>query len=109
MGLLVVAMLVSPAAAARLLTDRLPVMLGLSAAIGAMSGVVGLVVSYHANVAAGGTIVLVSTVVFGLVWLLAPNHGLIATRLARRRWTRRADPQTPVGLVSGVIEIPNNE
>ncbi len=108
-NILVVAMLVTPAAAARLLTDRLPVMLGLSAAIGAMSGVVGLVVSYHANVAAGGTIVLVATVVFGLVWLLAPNHGLIATRLARRRWTRRADPQTPVGLVSGVIEIPNNE
>ena len=94
-NILVVAMLVTPAAAARLLTDRLPVMLGLSAAIGAMSGVVGLVVSYHANVAAGGTIVLVATVVFGLVWLLAPNHGLIATRLARRRWTRRADPQPP--------------
>ncbi len=50
-------------------------MLGLSAAIGATSGVVGLVISYHANVAAGGTIVLVATSVFGLVWLLAPSHG----------------------------------
>jgi ABC-type Mn2+/Zn2+ transport system permease subunit len=50
-----------------LLTDRLPIMLGLSAAIGAVSGVVALVISYHANVAAGGTIVLVATVLFGLV------------------------------------------
>jgi manganese/iron transport system permease protein len=86
-NILVVAMLVTPAAAARLLTDRLPIMLGLSAAIGATCGVVGLVISYHANVAAGGTIVLVATVVFGLVWLLAPSHGLIASILARRRAT----------------------
>jgi manganese/iron transport system permease protein len=84
-NILVVAMLVTPAAAARLLTDRLPVMLGLSAAIGTMSGIAGLVLSYHANVAAGGTIVLVATGVFGLVWLLAPSHGLIARILARRR------------------------
>jgi manganese/iron transport system permease protein len=86
-NILVVAMLVTPAATARLLTDRLPIMLGLSAAIGAVSGVVGLVISYHANVAAGGTIVLVATVLFGLVWLLAPSHGLIASIVARRRAT----------------------
>ena len=42
-NILVVAMLVTPAATARLLTDRLPAMLGLSAAIGAMSGVLGTV------------------------------------------------------------------
>jgi manganese/iron transport system permease protein len=84
-NILVVAMLVTPAATARLLTDRLPVMLGLSAAIGAMSGVVGLVISFHANVAAGGTIVLVATAFFGLVWLLAPRHGLIASHITRPR------------------------
>jgi len=83
-NILVVAMLVTPAATARLLTDRLPVMIGLSAAIGAMSGLIGLVVSYHADVAAGGTIVLVATALFGVAWLLAPRHGLVATRLVRR-------------------------
>ena len=100
-NILVVAMLVTPAATARLLTDRLPVMLGLSAGIGALSGVVGLVVSFHADVAAGGTIVLVATVLFGLTWLLAPDHGLIATRLARNRWRRQAGP--PRGSRAGVI------
>jgi manganese/iron transport system permease protein len=100
-NILVVAMLVTPAAAARLLTDRLSVMLGLSAVIGTLSGVVGLVISFHADVAAGGTIVLVATIFFGLAWLLAPDHGLIATRLARRRWRRRPEPAAGVGLEPG--------
>lgn len=95
-NILVVAMLVTPAAAARLLTDRLPVMILWSAAIGTLSGVVGLVLSFHANVAAGGTIVLVATACFGLVWLLAPGHGAIATILARRR-TRLASPMVLEG------------
>jgi manganese/iron transport system permease protein len=99
-NILVVAMLVTPAAAARLLTDRLPVMLGLSAAIGAISGVLGLLASYHLNVAAGGTIVLVATSLFGLVWLLAPAHGLIASRLARRRAVLRGGGDTPVAIES---------
>jgi manganese/iron transport system permease protein len=106
-NILVVAMLVTPAAAARLLTDRLPVMLGLSAAIGAMSGVAGLVISYHANVAAGGTIVLVATGVFGLVWLLAPSHGLIARILARRRGTAQAEPPSPVLIERREARMPD--
>jgi manganese/iron transport system permease protein len=105
-NILVVAMLVTPAAAARLLTDRLPVMIGLSAAIGAMSGVVGLVISYHANVAAGGTIVLVATVVFGLVWLLAPSHGLIASIRARRRATPM-ESGSPVVLEGHEAHMPD--
>ena len=103
-NILVVAMLVTPAATARLLTDRLPVMLALSAAIGTLSGVVGLVVSFHADVAAGGTIVLVATILFGLTWLLAPDHGLLATRLAVRRWGRRPEPGAGAGL-----EIPHHD
>jgi manganese/iron transport system permease protein len=83
-NILVLAMLVTPAAAARLLTDRLPVMMACSAAIGVGSGVIGLFVSYHANVAAGGTIVLVATAVFGVVWLLAPAHGVLARRVPAR-------------------------
>jgi ABC-type Mn2+/Zn2+ transport system permease subunit len=88
-------MLITPAATARLLTDRLPMMLGLSAGLGATSGVLGLLLSFHANVAAGGTIVLVATGMFGAVWLLSPLHGVIANRLARRRLI--AAP-TPIGL-----------
>ena len=44
------------------------------------------VLSYHHDLAAGGTIVLVATLAFGIVWLAAPTHGFVATRVwARRR------------------------
>jgi manganese/iron transport system permease protein len=84
-NILVVAMLVTPAAAARQLTDRLPMMMALSAVIGAISGIIGLFISYHRDVAAGGTIVLVATGVFMLVWLLGPSHGLVSSWLRQRR------------------------
>jgi manganese/iron transport system permease protein len=60
-------------------------MMSLSVAIGVLSGVAGLFLSYHVHVAAGGVIVLVATAIFGAAWLLAPTHGLIASRV----WTRR--------------------
>jgi manganese/iron transport system permease protein len=104
-NILVVAMLITPAAAARLLTDRLPVMIVMSATIGAVSGVVGLWISYYNDVAAGGTIVLVATAFFALVWLFAPNHGFISTRLLRRRLATGVS-ETRVVFESPEIQIP---
>lgn len=75
---LVVAMLVTPAATAYLLTRRLPVMMVLAAADGALSGLVGLYLSYYANIASGAAIVLTSTAFFALAWL-----GRAAQRLLR--------------------------
>ncbi len=66
---LMVAMLVTPAASASLLTRRLPVMMILAAVIASASGVVGLYVSYYAGVASGAAIVLTSTAFFLIVWL----------------------------------------
>src|SRR5262249_56515107 len=57
-NILVVAMLVTPAAAARLVTDRVPTMIGLGAAIGGAAGVAGLLASYPPGLPAGGPIVL---------------------------------------------------
>src|SRR5688572_19493109 len=82
-NILVVAMLITPAAASRLWTDRLPVMMLLSAGFGALSGVIGLYVSYHTNLAAGATIVMVATIWFGLSFLFAPRHGLLSRALGR--------------------------
>lgn len=66
---LMVAVLVTPAAAAYLLTRRLPVMMALAAAIASLSGVIGLYISYYANVASGAAIVLTCTAFFILAWL----------------------------------------
>jgi manganese/iron transport system permease protein len=66
---LMVAMLVTPAAAAYLLTRRLPVMMVLAAIIAALSGVIGLYVSFYASVASGAAIVLTCTAFFAAAWL----------------------------------------
>ena len=74
---LVLAMLVTPASAAFLLARRLPVMMVLSAGIGLLSSLVGLYLSYYADVVSGSAIVLVATVIFGAVFLFAPRKGAI--------------------------------
>ena len=66
---LVVALLVTPAATAYLLTKNLRTMMLLAVLIATSSGVVGLYVSYYFNVASGAAIVLACTVVFIVVWL----------------------------------------
>ncbi len=65
---LMVAMLITPAATASLLTRRLPRMMLLSALIAVVSGITGLYLSYYLNLASGAAIVLVCTVIFILVW-----------------------------------------
>ncbi len=87
-NILVLALLITPAAAARLLTDRLPVMMLLAPIIGSGSALIGLYLSWSIDLPVGGMIVLVATAVFLLAWLLAPRHGLLARRLGARRATR---------------------
>ena len=82
---LMVAMLVTPAATAYLLARRLPVMMLTGAAIGAISAVSGLYLSYYINVASGAAIVLVCTAIFILAFLFAPGRGMLWEYLHRRR------------------------
>lgn len=83
-NVLVLALLVTPAATARLLTDRLLPMIVLSSLIGAASGMTGLYVSYYRGVPSGAAVVLVATAVFLVVFLLAPQTGAFTSRVSRR-------------------------
>ena len=76
---LMLAMLITPAAAASLLTRRLPPMMAIAAVIGAVSGVVGVYASFHLNVASGPAVVLVATLIFLLVFIFSPQQGIIWT------------------------------
>jgi manganese/iron transport system permease protein len=67
---LVVAMLVTPAAAARLVTRELRAMLAVTVLLAVASSVVGIYASYFLNTASGGTIVLVATGAFACAWAL---------------------------------------
>jgi ABC-type Mn2+/Zn2+ transport system permease subunit len=74
---LMLAMLITPAAAASLLTRRLSSMMAIAAVIGAFSGVVGVYTSYHLNVASGPAVVLVASLIFVIVYLFSPQQGII--------------------------------
>lgn len=82
--ILVVAMLVTPAATAQLLTLRFARMMGLAAVVGIGSSVAGLYLSYWLNVASGATIVLVQTALFLGALALGPRTGLLARRRVGR-------------------------
>ena len=81
---LVVALLVTPAATAQLLTRRLPPMMAVGALVGVLSSLVGLYIAYYADVAASAAIVLTATGFFLLAFLFAPGRGLL--------WQRRFAP-----------------
>ena len=85
--ILVVAMLVTPAATAQLLTVRFGSLMGLAIAVGIASSVAGLYLSFWLDVASGATIVLVQTGIFLVVLALSPRTGLLGRR-ARARATQ---------------------
>lgn len=92
-NILVLALLITPAATARLLTDRLGIMMLLAPIIGGTSALIGLYVSWSWDFPTGGTIVLVLTAAFLITWLLAPRQGLLAkSRLHPRERTAEAAP-----------------
>jgi len=82
---LVVALMIGPAAAASLLTDRLAVMLLLAAGLGAVSAAGGFVLAWALDASIAGAMAVGVGVMFALVFLAAPRRGLLATLLRRRR------------------------
>jgi ABC-type Mn2+/Zn2+ transport system permease subunit len=99
---LMVAMLVTPAASASLLTHRLPMMMLISAVIGAFSGVAGLYLSFYGNVASGPAIVLTATAIFLLTFLFAPRRG-IAWGWRRTFQTRKEENKISEVLQRGSV------
>jgi manganese/zinc/iron transport system permease protein len=89
-SIIVIAMLVVPAATAWLLTDRLGVLLGLAVVFGALSAVLGHLGAITIPVAMGfdsvntsGSMATVSGVLFVLVWMFSPRQGLIVRRFRK--------------------------
>ncbi|WP_238625654.1 metal ABC transporter permease [Aggregatilinea lenta] len=78
---LMIALLVTPAATANLLTHRLLPMMVVSAGLGAASSIVGFYLSYHQDIATGPAIVLTATAIFLAVFLI--QQGANGLRFAR--------------------------
>jgi ABC-type Mn2+/Zn2+ transport system permease subunit len=89
---LVVAMLITPGATAYLLTDRFGRMLCLSTTMGVVTSLLGAYASYFLNGATGGCIVTLQTLVFLAAFVLAPKHGILASK---RRLSSAETVSTP--------------
>lgn len=74
--ILIVALLITPAATAYLYVKSLRTMLFLSSALGAVASVLGIYIGYTFNIAAGSSIVLTSTFMFLLAFLFSPKQSL---------------------------------
>lgn len=92
--ILVVAMLVTPAATAQLLVTRFDRLMLLAVLLAIVSVVGGLYASFYWNLASGATIVLFETLMFALALLLGPRTGLV-------RWLRARRPAAAGELAEG--------
>ncbi len=77
-SVLVVALMVTPAAAAYLLTNNLRIMMLLSAVIGVISAIGGYWLAHGLNANLAGSMATITGVVFVLIFLFAPERGIVA-------------------------------
>jgi manganese/zinc/iron transport system permease protein len=102
---LVSAMLITPAAAAYLLTDRMHRMVGLAALFGLAAGVLGAFLSFLGNhLPTGPFMVLSASLFFGLAFLLAPRHGVITRWWRHWSRTHRIQRENTLKAIYHVLE-----
>ncbi|WP_413377624.1 metal ABC transporter permease [Alkalihalobacillus sp. 1P02AB] len=87
-AIMVVAMLITPAAAAYLWTDKLAVMLILSASFGVISAIVGYYIAAWIDTSISGSMAFATGLVFLVSFIFSPKHGLVS------KWIRPADTST---------------
>lgn len=88
---LVIAMVVTPGATAYLICDRFPKLILLSVLIGSVTCFTGAYLSFFIDGATGGIIVVLQTIVFLGVFLIAPKYGYISARLKIRQAKKRIE------------------
>ncbi|MEW4453477.1 iron chelate uptake ABC transporter family permease subunit [Bremerella sp. JC817] len=117
--ILVVGLLITPAATAYLLTNRLSHMMGLAALFGISSVVCGVYLSVWLNVATSPPIVLFSTAQFIVVLVFSPKFGLLPTWFRRRAaiphtlaedilGCMRRDPNATTSLATIIANVPTD-
>lgn len=100
-AILVIAFFIVPASSAYLLTDRLSRMLILSISLGIVSAVTGYLFAIFADVSISGSMATTAGIIFGLIWVFAPNRGLIS------RWRRISKQRFEVDLGIVLTHIQN--
>jgi manganese/zinc/iron transport system permease protein len=93
-AILVIAMLILPGATASLISQRLPIILGLTVLHAALSSVLGLHLALWLNCSIAGAMVVMGAILFTLAWIFSPTQGLL------RRWMFRR-LEEPDAIVAG--------
>ena len=96
--IMVVAMLVTPAATGQLLVDRFWDLVKVAIGVSIVAAVGGLYLSFYLDVASGASIVLVETFLFGVALLFSPKSGW----LSRRRPLAATEPSTIAEVTSDI-------
>ncbi|MDP2711510.1 MAG: metal ABC transporter permease [Solirubrobacteraceae bacterium] len=97
-AILVVTMLIVPAAAAYLLTNRLWAMVVVTVAVGWVSALGGHAAATALDASIAGAMGLVAAICFALALVASPSHGLLARAVQRRR--RQREIQAALGTVA---------
>ncbi|MEK6248917.1 MAG: metal ABC transporter permease, partial [Planctomycetales bacterium] len=90
---LVVALIITPASAAYLLTNRLWLMMLLASTFGGFSALAGMVLSFVTNWPSGPTMVVVATLIFVFVLMFSPSQGVLIKIIKRRHNRRHVDSE----------------
>ncbi|HNA64984.1 MAG TPA: metal ABC transporter permease, partial [Saprospiraceae bacterium] len=83
--ILVVAMLITPASAALLISDRLPKVLATSAILGMISAMTGLLLSIAYDFPPGPSMAVVTTLIYLMIMLFAPQRGIVSRWRIKRK------------------------
>ncbi|MBA4437838.1 MAG: metal ABC transporter permease [Nitrosopumilus sp.] len=91
-AILVIAFFIVPASGAYLLTDRLSHMIGISVILGTVSAIAGYLFAILFDVSIAGSMATIAGAIFGIIWVFAPNRGLIS------RWRRVSKQRFEIDL-----------
>jgi manganese/zinc/iron transport system permease protein len=102
-AILVVALMIAPAATAYLLTDNLKRMLGLSVIFGIFSAIAGYWLAHWLDASISGSMTTILGIVFLIVYLFAPKRGLISVLY------RNKQQQIEVSLLTFLLHLNNHQ
>jgi len=107
--ILVVAMVITPAASAYQLTNRLWVMLFLAGLVGAVSAGLGMSLAFMINTPTGPAMVLVASLIFALAVMFSPSHGWVISRLRRIRLARHVAAEDVLKAIYRLGPLPEEQ
>ena len=83
-AVLVISMLIFPATTASMLSDRMPVIMGLTVLIAALTSFFGMHLALWLDVSTAGAMSVVVSFWFGLAWVFSPRRGLLARVMKKK-------------------------